>query len=385
MTKASQTESELAIKLIQCPSVTPSEAGTLDLLAEVLGALGFAVTRLPFGKGEDRVDNLFARLGNGAPHFCFAGHVDVVPVGNPEDWQSPPFAATINNNHIIGRGAVDMKGAIACFVSAITDWTNTNPSFDGSISLVITCDEEGPAINGTRPVVEWLKETHQMPDAVLVGEPTNPEQIGDTIKHGRRGSLSCHLTVMGEQGHVAYPHLADNPLHRMMHMLAPLTSGVLDEGNEVFDPSTVAITSIDTGNAAGNVIPARAEAKFNIRFGTAQTASGLEHWLREHFDRVGGHYDAVFRLSAEPFVTPNGRFTDLVKVAISDATGKQPQLSTSGGTSDARFFAPFTEVLEFGLVGQTMHKVDEAVALDDLALLTDIYRRILNQYFHQDS
>jgi len=385
MTKASQPEHELAIKLIQCPSVTPAEAGTLDLLAEVLGELGFAITRLPFGEGEDRVDNLFARLGSQSPHFCFAGHVDVVPVGNPDDWQSPPFSATISNDHIIGRGAVDMKGAVACFVSAIADWKNTNPSFDGSISLVITCDEEGPAVNGTGPVVEWLKDTHQIPDSVLVGEPTNPQQIGDTIKHGRRGSLSCHLTVHGEQGHVAYPHLADNPLHRMMRMLAPLTSGVLDEGNEAFDPSTVAITSIDTGNAAGNVIPARAEAMFNIRFGTAQTAAGLEHWLREHFDSVGGHYDAVFRLSAEPFVTPKGRFTDLVAGAISDVTGKQPQLSTSGGTSDARFFAPFTEVLEFGLVGQTMHKVDEAVALDDLTLLTDIYRRILTQYFYQDN
>lgn len=385
MTKASQTEHELAIKLIQCPSVTPAEAGTLDLLAEVLGELGFAITRLPFGEGEDQVDNLFARLGTGSPHFCFAGHVDVVPAGNPDDWQSGPFSATVINDHIIGRGAVDMKGAIACFAAAMANWHKTHPSFDGSISLVITCDEEGPAINGTRPVVEWLNETNQMPDAVLVGEPTNPEKIGDTIKHGRRGSLSCHLTVTGEQGHVAYPHLANNPLHRMMRMLAPLTSGVLDEGNDVFDPTTVAITSIDTGNTAGNVIPARAEARFNIRFGTAQTATGLEAWLRQHFDTVGGDYDAAFQLSAEPFVTPKGRFTDLVAAAIMDATGKQPQLSTSGGTSDARFFAPFTEVIEFGLVGQSMHKVDEAVALDDLTLLTDIYCRILNQYFDQDS
>lgn len=382
MTDALLAVHELAQKLIQCPSVTPAEAGTLDVLDAHLTALGFHVTRLPFGEGADKVDNLFARRGTSAPHFCFAGHSDVVPPGAVEAWQRDPFAAAIIDNHIIGRGAVDMKGAIACFAAALSNWLESNVDFTGSISMLITCDEEGPAIYGTRPVVEWLKQQGQMPDAVLVGEPTNPDQLGDVIKHGRRGSLSCELTVYGEQGHVAYPHLANNPLHRLLMMLAPLKTGVLDKGNDIFDPTTAAITSIDTGNPATNVIPATCKARFNIRFGTAQTAAGLEDMLRAHFDQIGGEYVAAFRLSAEPFVTPKGDFSDLVAHAIHDVTGIKPALSTSGGTSDARFFAPYTEVLEFGLVGKTMHKIDEAVSLSDLSQLTKIYHNILNSYFH---
>lgn len=381
MTDALLAEHDLARQLIQCPSVTPDEAGTLDLLEKYLTGYGFNVTRLPFGEGKDKVDNLFARRGNQAPHFCFAGHSDVVPAGAVDAWHTDPFAAKIVNDHIIGRGAVDMKGAIACFAAALSGWLDQHADFSGSISMLITCDEEGPAIYGTKPVVDWLNDTGQMPDAVLVGEPTNPDQLGDVIKHGRRGSLTCGLTVHGEQGHVAYPQLADNPIHRLLKMLAPLESGVLDEGNDMFDPSTVAITSIDTGNPANNVIPATTHATFNIRFGTAQTAAGLEQMLRDHFDSVGGAYTAEFRLSAEPFVTPKGHFTDLVADAIQGVTGKMPELSTSGGTSDARFFAPFTEVLEFGLVGKTMHKIDEAVSLSDLTRLTAIYQQILTAYF----
>ena len=370
---------EIARKLIQCPSITPHEAGALDLLEGALKKLGFEITRLTFGK--DKVQNLFARLGTGAPHFCFAGHVDVVPAGDEKAWCAPPFAARIIGEEIIGRGAVDMKGAIACFIAALGEWCHENQNFNASISLAITCDEEGPAIHGTRDIVAWLNAQNQMPDAVLVGEPTNPETIGDAIKYGRRGSLSCALTVYGEQGHVAYPHLADNPLPRLIAMLAPLTDNALDDGDKDFDPSTAAITSIDTGNEAGNVIPAKATAQFNIRFGTAQDSAALETALRQHFDAVGGKYDAKFYLSAEAFATKRGKFTALVADAIKDITDRRPEFSTAGGTSDARFFAPFTEVLEFGLVGKSMHKIDEAVALQDLTLLTKIYRRILQRFF----
>ena len=381
MTDALPAEHDLARQLIQCPSVTPAEAGTLDLLSEYMTGLGFDVTRLAFGEGKDRVDNLFARRGDSAPHFCFAGHSDVVPTGSVDAWQTAPFAAAIVDDHMIGRGAVDMKGAIACFAAALSEWLEKHADFSGSISMLITCDEEGPAIHGTKPMVAWLNDTGQMPDAVLVGEPTNPDQLGDVIKHGRRGSLTCQLTVHGEQGHVAYPHLADNPIHRLLKMLAPLESGVLDKGNDTFDPSTVAITSIDTGNPANNVIPATTHATFNIRFGTVQSAEKLEQMLRAHFDSVGGEYQAEFRLLAEPFVTPKGHFTDLVSDAVHMMTGRIPALSTSGGTSDARFFAPYTDVVEFGLVGKTMHKIDEAVALSDLTKLTRIYEQILSAYF----
>ena len=374
----SQHAHELAIKLIQCPSVTPNEAGALDLLEGALKKLGFAITRLTFGKGKAQVQNLFARLGTGAAHFCFAGHVDVVPVGDAEAWCAPPFEARIMDEKIIGRGAVDMKGAIACFIAALSAWLNDNQNFNGSISLAITCDEEGVAMHGSRDIVAWLNAQNQMPDAVLVGEPTNPEAIGDAIKYGRRGSLSCALTVYGEQGHVAYPHLADNPLHLMLKMLEPLAKGELDER---FAPSTVAITSIDTRNKSRNVIPAKASARFNIRFGIEQTPEKLEQWLHRRFKDVSEKYDAKFHLSAEAFATKKGDFTALVADAIHDITDRRPQFSTSGGTSDARFFAPFTEVLEFGLVGKTMHKIDEAVALQDLTLLTKIYHRILTRFF----
>ena len=371
---------ELARDLIRCPSVTPHEGGALDLLQTRLSAAGFACHRLPFGEGEERIDNLFAVWGEGKPHFCFAGHTDVVPQGDDKDWTHPPFSGDVADGILYGRGAVDMKGAIAAFVIAALEHIKTTPP-QGQISFLITGDEEGDAIHGTKPVLDWLNENDMMPDAFLVGEPTNPNQIGDVVKNGRRGSLSCTLTVEGVQGHAAYPHRSDNPLPRLMAMLAPLAKVEIDEGNAHFDPSTASITSIDTGNPARNVTPQRTTAMFNIRYSSVHTADSLKAWLVEHFDSVGGHWSAEWVNSAAPFITEPGDYTDIVSHAIEDVTGRKPELSTSGGTSDARFIAPFAEVVEFGLVGQTMHQVDENTPLDDLTTLTQIYSSILSRYF----
>ena len=371
---------ELARDLIRCPSVTPHEGGALDLLQTRLSAAGFACHRLPFGEGEERIDNLFAVWGEGKPHFCFAGHTDVVPQGDDKDWTHPPFSGDVADGIMYGRGAVDMKGAIAAFVIAALEHIKTTPP-QGQISFLITGDEEGDAIHGTKPVLDWLNENDMMPDAFLVGEPTNPNQIGDVVKNGRRGSLSCTLTVEGVQGHAAYPHRSDNPLPRLMAMLAPLAKVEIDEGNAHFDPSTASITSIDTGNPARNVTPQRTTAMFNIRYSSVHTADSLKAWLVEHFDSVGGHWSAEWVNSAAPFITEPGDYTDIVSHAIEDVTGRKPELSTSGGTSDARFIAPFAEVVEFGLVGQTMHQVDENTPLDDLTTLTQIYSSILSRYF----
>ncbi len=370
----------LARDLIKCPSVTPHEGGALDLLEDRLTAAEFRCYRLPFGEGEERIDNLFAIWGDAGPHFCFAGHTDVVPAGDDADWTHPPFAGAIKNGMLFGRGAVDMKGAIAAFVTASLDHIAANPP-KGQISFLITGDEEGDAIHGTRPVLDWLNEQNMMPDVFLVGEPTNSESIGDVVKNGRRGSLSCTLTVEGVQGHAAYPHRSDNPLPRLMAMLAPLTAIEIDEGNVHFDPSTASITSIDTGNPARNITPQRCIAMFNIRYSSAHTADSLKAWLTEHFDTVGGAWSATWINSAAPFITEPGAYTECVTGAIADITGKTPVLSTSGGTSDARFIAPFAEVVEFGLIGQTMHQVDEHTRLDDLTVLTNIYQQILTRYF----
>jgi succinyl-diaminopimelate desuccinylase len=370
----------LARDLIRCPSVTPHEGGALDLLEDRLAATGFICHRLPFGKDEERIDNLFAVWGADDPHFCFAGHTDVVPAGDEKDWSHPPFGGDVDDGILYGRGAVDMKGAIAAFViAAIEHIEKASPQ--GRISFLITGDEEGDAINGTRPVLDWLEQNNLMPDSFLVGEPTNSESVGDMVKNGRRGSFSCTLTVEGDQGHAAYPRNSDNPLPRLMTMLAPLTVTNIDDGNDNFDPSTTAITSIDTGNPARNVTPQRAEARFNIRYSSEHTADSLKSWLTDHFDSVGGIWSAEWINSAEPFITKPGHYTDIVTAAITDITGKAPSLSTSGGTSDARFIAPFAEVVEFGLVGKTMHQVDENTTLDDLTTLTKIYGKILQRYF----
>ena len=376
---------DLAARLIRCPSVTPAEGGALDLLQGELTEIGFTCHRLPFGEGDDRIDNLFAIYGEGGgddgPHFCFAGHTDVVPAGDPASWQHGPFDGAVVDGNLYGRGAVDMKGAIAAFVIAAREHIAQNTGGVGRISLLISGDEEGDAIHGTKPVLDWLHDQGLMPSSFLVGEPTNPDAIGDVIKNGRRGSLSCELTVTGRQGHAAYPHRADNPLPRLMAMLAPLAAVEIDQGNDHFDPSTAAITSIDTGNPARNVTPETAVAKFNIRYSSEHSAASLKAWLTDHFNSVGGDWQAEWYASADPFITTPGAYTDLVAEAIASVTGKPPQLSTSGGTSDARFIAPFADVVEFGLIGQTMHQVDEHTSLGDLDVLTEIYRQILIRYF----
>ena len=370
---------DLAARLIRCESVTPAEGGALSLLAKELGSLGFECTRLPFGEGPARIENLFARRGHGAPHFAFAGHTDVVPVGDASAWRHAPFSGALEDGKLFGRGAADMKGGIAAFVGAVRQFVECHP--DGSISLIITGDEEGDADYGTVKMVEWMRAHDHLPDVCVVGEPTNPDRLGDVIKNGRRGSLSCQLTVDGVQGHVAYPHLADNPIVRLLAMLAPVNGVTLDGGNDYFDASTAHITSIDTGNAAGNVIPATVSARFNIRFNTEHRADDLIGWLEEHFNRIGGSWQADWRVSAEPFVTPAGPLTDLMQAAITEVTGKNAELSTNGGTSDARFITHLCPVAEFGLVGQTMHKVDEHVSIDDIDQLTAIYLAMLSRFF----
>ena len=332
--------------------------------------------------GTPDVDNLYARIGDGAPNFCFAGHSDVVPVGDAQGWSVDPFAAEIAGDRLVGRGAADMKGAIACFIAASARFLKRRGGdVPGSISLLITGDEEGPAVNGTVRVLDWMKERGETLDVCLVGEPTNPEALGETIKIGRRGSLNGHLTVVGAQGHVAYPQRADNPVPQLMRMLDKITAAPLDEGTEHFQPSNLEVTSVDVGNPAPNVIPARAEARFNIRFNDSHDGAGLERWLRESFDSVSAEYQLDIEISGEAFLTPPGDFSKLVENAVSGVTGKTPELNTSGGTSDARFIRHFCPVAEFGLVGATMHKTDESVTLDDIGALTEIYLRILDGYF----
>ena len=370
---------ELATRLVRCESVTPDESGALSLLADELGDLGFECIWLPFGKGTARVENLFARRGLDGPHFAFAGHTDVVPAGEASAWTYAPFSGTLVDGKLFGRGAADMKGGIAAFVSAVRQFVDSSPP--GSISLILTGDEEGDAEFGTAKIIDWMLKNDQRPDMCVVGEPTNPNRLGDVIKNGRRGSLSGTLRVFGVQGHVAYPQLADNPIVRLLAMLEPINGVELDGGNTYFDASSAHITTIDTGNETRNVIPATVSAGFNIRFNTEHRAEDLILWLEEHFDRIGGKWQAEWRVSAEPFVTPPGPLTNLMQEAITRVTGIVPKLSTSGGTSDARFITKLCPVAEFGLIGQTMHKVDENVLTDDIDQLTAIYHAMLSQFF----
>ena len=366
---------DLAQRLIRCPSVTPAEGGAINLLEAELSAIGFACTRLPFGEGNDRIDNLFARYGSAAPHVCFAGHTDVVPVGDAAAWTRDPFGGDIVGGVLFGRGAADMKGGVAAFVAAAA--AVIEGGIGGSVSLLITGDEEGDAVNGTVRMVEWAMANDQIPDMCVVGEPTNPDALGDMIKNGRRGSLSGHLVVTGRQGHVAYPHLADNPLTRLVAMLAPVNGTELDGGTSHFLPSAANVTTIDVGNPATNVIPARAEAKFNIRFNTEHSADSLRGWLEEHFTRVGGDWHAQWKVNADPFITDPGPLTDMLAAAVTEITGRTPALSTTGGTSDARFITRMCPVAEFGLVGKTMHQVDEHVDVADIEELCAIYQSFL--------
>ncbi|MBK19142.1 MAG: succinyl-diaminopimelate desuccinylase [Rhodospirillaceae bacterium] len=376
---------ELAQALIRCPSVTPADEGALGVLQAALESLGFTCHRMTFSEeGTPDVENLYARLGSDEPNFCYAGHTDVVPVGNEAGWTVDPFGGEVIDGVLYGRGATDMKGGIACFVAGMSRFLEKRSGdFNGSISLLITGDEEGPSINGTRKVLEWMKERDETLDACIVGEPTNPTKLGEMVKIGRRGSISGWLTVHGMQGHTAYPHLADNPLPRLVAMLDAITSESLDEGTDHFQPSNLQLTTVDVGNTATNVIPGEAKAAFNIRFNDLHTSETLISWLREKFDSVGGDYDVDFHITGEAFLTPPGRLSELLSGAVEKATGQKPDLSTTGGTSDARFIKDFCPIAEFGLISQTMHKVDECAHLSDMEQLTDIYEMVLEGYFEE--
>jgi succinyl-diaminopimelate desuccinylase len=373
----------LAAELIRCPSVTPKDAGAIDVLVRALERLGFVCTKLEFAEpGTEPVLNLYARLGTSGRNFCYAGHTDVVPPGRPESWTVDPFAAEIVDGTLYGRGAADMKGGIAAFVaSAARFLAARGGAFDGSISLLITGDEEGVSINGTKKVLEWLAARGERLDACVVGEPTSAKLLGDMVKIGRRGSMTGTLVVKGVQGHTAYPQLADNPIHRMVRMLHALTREPLDNGTEHFQPSTLQITTTDVGNPASNVIPGEARAVFNIRFNDRWTSATLDGWTRERLAEVGGSYDLGWSVSGESFLTPPAAVSELLTRAIRQVTGRTPELSTTGGTSDARFIVRHCPVAEFGLVGQTMHKVDERVPTADLGTLAEIYRAVLDLYF----
>ena len=376
---------ELAQALIRCPSITPEEGGALDLLQSVLEGLGFTCHRLPFAEEDSpRVDNLYARLGESGPNLCYAGHTDVVPVGDPADWSVDPFGAEVRDGTLFGRGAVDMKGSIAAFVAALSAYLAEGP-LPGSVSLLITGDEEDVAVNGTRKVLRWLGEQGEKLDCCLVGEPTSDARLGDMVKIGRRGSLNARLTVQGTQGHTAYPQLADNPTHHLARMLNALVSEPLDAGNAHFPPSSLQITSVDVGNPVTNVIPAKATANFNVRFNDMHSSATVEAWLRERLDAAideshGARYEMSMRVSGESFLCSPGPWSDLVSAAVTSVTGAAPQLGTTGGTSDARFIKDHCGVAELGLLNATAHKVDEHVSLDDLNDLTAIYRDILERY-----
>jgi len=375
---------ELAQALIKRPSVTPADAGALDVLEAALKPLGFKCTRLPFGEGSERIDNLYARVGAAAPHFSFAGHTDVVPAGDESKWSSAPFAANLREGRLYGRGAADMKGGIAAFAAAASRHL-AKGALKGSISFLITGDEEGDSVNGTEPMLRWLKSRGEIIDHCLVGEPTNQQRLGDMAKIGRRGSLTATITSLGVQGHVAYPHLAKNPLPKLVALFDRFAKAKLDQGTDHFQPSNLEIVTIDTGNKASNVIPAEAVGRFNIRFTDRHTQASLREWVKDEILRFqaehGGAFETSFLGNGEAFVTQPGAFTDLVCEAIAAETGAKPDLSTSGGTSDARFIKDYAPVVEFGLVGATMHKIDENVPIADIEALTRIYERILSDYF----
>jgi succinyl-diaminopimelate desuccinylase len=376
----------IARDLIRCRSVTPEEGGALDYLQEVLGQAGFAVHRATFAEpGTAPVDNLYARIGTERPNLMFAGHTDVVPPGDEAAWKHPPFAGEIAADALYGRGAVDMKGGIACFVAAALDYLNANGGKPnkGSLSFLITGDEEGVAINGTVKLLQWAAARGETFDHCIVGEPSSHEDLGDTIKVGRRGSLHGTLIVTGRQGHVAYPDRADNPIRGMAVLIAAL-QGPLDEGSEHFDPSNLEFTTVDVGNRTVNLIPGEARARFNIRYNDRHSAIALKTLIGRRAQAAAGgrvRYALEWQPSnADVFLTKPGPFTELASAAVAEVTGRKPKLSTTGGTSDARFIKDYCPVLEFGLVGQTAHQVDECAPLGELVALTAIYRRIIECY-----
>ncbi len=372
----------LSADLIRCPSVTPDAEGALELLEGVLSGAGFACTRVD----RNGVPNLFARWGaKGVRSFGFNGHVDVVPVGERSDWAHDPFGGEISDGMLWGRGAADMKTGVAAFVAAAVDFVTETPPEDGAVILTLTGDEEGPGLDGTRALLDWMQAGGEAMSVCLVGEPTCPEVLGDMIKIGRRGSVTFVVEAEGVQGHVAYPQRARNPLHALIALLAPLAATPVDHGTAHFDPSTLQVTTIDCGNAASNVVPAKARAVFNIRFNDAHDGAGLVEWVKSlaaaESARSGVRLSVTATISGESFVTPPGPFVDLVAAAVEAETGVTPELSTSGGTSDARFVKDHCPVLEFGLVGKTMHKVDECVEVAQIEALKAIYGRILRSYF----
>jgi succinyl-diaminopimelate desuccinylase len=362
----------LAKQLIACPSVTPADGGANEVVAATLEAIGFTVHRIISGDAPDGpIHNLFATRGNGGPHFAFAGHTDVVPPG--EGWSTDPFEPTIRGNLLHGRGAVDMKGAIAAFIAAAGEV----PDHPGTLSFIITGDEEGPATHGTPALIEWMEARGIRPDLCLVGEPTSIARLGDTVKIGRRGSVNMWIDVQGMQGHVAYPHLADNPVTRLVRALDAVAAMKLDDGSEWFQPSNLEITDLAVGNPAHNVIPAKASARLNIRFNDLHNGTSLSDQVRKLLLAHAPDATLTVKISGESFLTPPGPLSDLVVAAIREETGVETELSTSGGTSDARFLRRLCPVVEFGLPNATMHKLDEAVAIPDLHALQRTYARII--------
>jgi succinyl-diaminopimelate desuccinylase len=381
-------ELTLAKELIKFPSVTPKDAGAIGYLVKQLRRLGFNCKILEFkdkNKKSKPIKNIYARLGKKSPNLCYAGHTDVVPPGNIEDWTVNPFKPTIKKNHLIGRGANDMKSSIACFVSAVEKFLKKRRKFNGSISFLITGDEEGLAINGTKKVVEYLKKRKEKIDFCIVGEPTNPNKLGEMIKIGRRGSVSGTIMISGSQGHVAYPHLSNNPINTLVKICKKLNEYKLDKGNKNFQPSNLEFTSINVDNNATNVIPATAKAQFNIRFNNLHTSSSLKKKIysivRNFCKKNKCKFKIDFHVSGESFLTKPNKTIYMAKNIIKKITRITPVFSTTGGTSDARFIRKISPCLEFGLVNKTMHKIDECVSLKDLKNLTKIYQNILEDYF----
>ena len=374
---------ELTSELIQCKSITPKSEGSLDIIISYLEPLGFNCERIDFGEGIEKVENLYARFGTMEPNIAFAGHVDVVPTGDINNWSINPFGGEVKEGKVWGRGAADMKSGIAAFIAAVSDFLKDNKNLKdfGSISFIITSDEEGKAINGTKKVVDWLKAKSETISGCIVGEPTNVTRMGDTLKIGRRGSFTGSLTVTGIQGHVGYPHLAENPINSLLKMLEPFSKIYLDEGTKDFQPSSIMITSIDVNNDASNVIPGEVKAKFNIRFNTLHSASSLKAMLEKQFSDITSNYKFDFFCNAEPFLTNDDFLKTTLQKAIQKVVNINPEKSTSGGTSDARFISKICPVIEFGLVGKTMHKIDENVEVNDIINLTKIYNQFLFNYF----
>ena len=377
----------LTQNLVRCPSITPKDSGALDIIENHLNNLGFNCQKLPFsGNNSYEVDNLFATIGNTGKHLAFAGHTDVVPPGNEESWKYPPFSATIDNNKLYGRGSEDMKSNIACFISATKEFISKyGKEFGGKLSFIITGDEEKDAVNGTKKMLDWMVRQSQTIDACLVGEPTSVKVLGDTVKIGRRGSINGKIVVHGTQGHVAYPHLAHNPVPVLLTILSAINSELLDSGSDHFPPSNLEITTVDVGNRATNVIPTNAHAGFNIRFNDLHSGASLEQHIRKIVQTIAAEHKTEvsldFTISGESFLSPPGFLSNIIQNAIKNVTGRRSELSTTGGTSDARFIKNVCSVAEFGMINATAHKANENASINDINTLTDIYDYILESYF----